>query len=93
MTKQDKDENIQQLQLDLHNSWKYTRQLEHEIVDLSSNAKYFKNRAAKSGKFLNEALSVLWELNSEPPISPRRESVIAASQAELQENHVGEELE
>ena len=53
MTKQDKDENIQQLQLDLHDSRKYRRQLEDDSVDLYSNAKYFKDRAAKSDKFFN----------------------------------------
>jgi hypothetical protein len=35
----------------------------------------------------------LQELSSEPPISPWRESVIAAGQRELQERSAGEGLE
>jgi predicted RNase H-like nuclease (RuvC/YqgF family) len=93
VTKQEKDKKIQQLQSDLDISRKYAQRLEHENVDLSSNAKYFKNRAAKSGQVLNQALSILQELSLEPPISPWRESIIAAGQRELQETHAGEELE
>lgn len=78
MTEHNNNEKIKQLQSDLHTSRTHARQLEHEIAEVSLKAKYLQKGAAKFGEVLKEAMLVLQELSSDPPMSPREESVDSA---------------
>jgi hypothetical protein len=83
VTEHDNNEKVKQLQLELHTSRTHARQVEHEIAEMSLNAKYFQKSAAKSDKVLKEALLVLQELSSKLQGSLCEESVESADQREF----------